>query len=63
MGPKKHNIFHPPPEEDDLAVLRDVGLRAIPIVREARTTEGQVYFPVFLPFDARVVCPWCFKVR
>ena len=62
MGPKKHNIYHQPPDEEDLALLRDVGLRAIPLVRETRTPEGQVYYPVFLPFDARVVCPWCFKV-
>ena len=58
MGPR-HNILHDPPNDDDLELLRSA---CIPIVKEVRKLNGHVYYPVFLPFDARVVCPWCFKV-
>jgi hypothetical protein len=61
MGPR-HNLVHPPPDDNDLTLARRSGLAAIPLVKESRTPDGQVYYPVFLPFDARVVCPWCLKV-
>ena len=61
MGPR-HNLVHPPPSEPELSALRNHGMSAIPLVQEVVSPDGQVYYPVFLPFDARVVCPWCFKV-
>ena len=31
---------------------------------EIHQQKGEVYYyPVFLPFDARVICPWCFRFQ
>ena len=59
MGPR-HNIIHDPPDDHQLHLLRTSP--SVPIVRETQAPDGRVYYAVFLPFDARVICPWCFKV-
>ena len=61
MGPR-HNIYHAPPEKHQLKELRRQSTRAMPLVKKAVTPTGEVYYPVFLPFHARVICPWCFQV-
>ena len=60
MAPR-HNIIHPPPSVQDLERMRRPGLEAVPLVKKCINRKGQEYHPVFLPFDARVICPWCLK--
>lgn len=61
MAPKP-NIVHDEPPLEDLVKVRKQGHDAIPLVKKAVTKDGREYYPVFLPFHARVICPWCFKV-
>ena len=60
MG-RKHNTFHPQPTGQEYSLLTKPGILAKPLVKEATTPNGETYFPVFLPFDARVICPYCCK--
>jgi hypothetical protein len=58
MGPR-HNITHTKgPSDDD---LKHVIEQSKPLVIEHTNATGQVYYPVFLPFNARIVCPYCRK--
>ena len=58
MGPR-HNITHTTgPSADE---LKNVITHSKPLVIEHTKQNGEVYYPVFLPFNARIVCPYCRK--
>ena len=59
--PVIRNTVHNPPPKKLLDLLRLPGLDAHPLVKKATDSNGKTYYPVFLPFDARVICPWCLK--
>ena len=62
MSSKMRNVVHKLPVGSDLRKLRLDGIEAVPIVKIARHTNGKRYYPVIMPFDARIICPWCGKV-
>lgn len=61
MGPRA-NFIHPKPDKKRLELMRLPGLQAVPVVKKCVNEKGKIYYAVFLPFDARIICPWCFKV-
>mmetsp|Transcript_66606 Transcript_66606/g.192926 ORF Transcript_66606/g.192926 Transcript_66606/m.192926 type:complete len:353 (-) Transcript_66606:4-1062(-) len=56
----RHNIVHALPEKEDVKRMRRK-VAAVPLVKKSYTKSGEEYYPVFLPFEARIICPWCLK--
>jgi hypothetical protein len=61
MSGNKKTIIHPLPSKEFLSTLRLRGPSAVPLVKRVNLPNGQSYHPVFLPFDTRIICPWCCK--
>ena len=61
MSGNKKTVIHPLPSKEFLSTLRLRGPSAVPLVKRVNLPNGQSYHPVFLPFDARIICPWCCK--